>query len=334
MLVKQTGALVLAAMVVLFQLAGCGNTSGGTGVTPNPGSTSVSSPTIQSVTRNSDGSITITWTEVSGATTYTVYYSQSDQVSTASYENKAESATASTSVTGLASAVYYFIVTASTSTATSAASTAYRHDNSACVPEHTWSGKTAVWTYTSCSQESTKVLWRTQAGDNGQALGTTSPNIGKLSFKQTNIDNSPFTEEKDYFYVFFYGFTSESSHQENNWHIHSYPVGGGSIQTRLTTQLIGGCGGFCERKHILGNLQYNTGLSTVYEWECEWNGVEQYASCTVSRQGSGVVDTWRTPTDGGYETLNYLGVGKGAYQGPGYPQPDMTIYDMRVTIFN
>lgn len=334
MLVKQTGALVLAAMVVLFQLAGCGNTSGGVAVKPNPGSSSISAPTNLSVTRNGDGSYTITWTEVTGATTYTVYYSQSDQVSTSSYENKVDSTTASASVSGLASAVYYFIVTASTSTATSAASTALSYDNSACVPAHTWSGKTAIWTYTSCDKESTKVLWRTRTGENGQAIGTTSPNIGKLSFKQTNIDNSPFQEEKDYFYVFFYGFASEAAKQENNWHIHSYPVGGGSIQTRLTTQLIGGCGDFCERKTIDGSLQYNTGTSTVYQWDCEWNGVEQYASCSVKREGGSTIRSWTTGTDGGYETLNYLGVGKGAYQGPGYPQPDMTIYDMRVTLFN
>jgi len=332
MLVKQTGALVLAAMMVLLQLAGCGNTSGGTGVKPNPGSSSISAPTIQSVTRNGDGSYTIVWSEVTGATTYTVYYSQSAEVSTATYENKADSTTASVSVNGLASAVYYFIVTASTSSATSAASSAYTYDNSSCVPAHTWSGHTAVWTYTSCDKESTKVLWRTQAGENGQVLGLTSPNIGKLSFKQTNIDNSPFQEERDYFYVFFYGFNNGT--RENNWHIHSYPVGGGTIQTRLTTQLIGGCGAFCEQKSIESKLQYNTGLSTVYEWECEWNGSEQYAYCSVRRSGSGEITHWTTSSDGSYETLNYLGVGKGAYQGPGYPQPDMTVYDMRVTLFN
>lgn len=91
-----------------FLLAGCGGGSSGGG----SALTAPSAPTDVAVTA-ADESVTVTWKEVAGATSYNMYWSNKSDVSKASYREKMKNEKTPCTHTGLTNGLtYYYVVTA------------------------------------------------------------------------------------------------------------------------------------------------------------------------------------------------------------------------------
>ncbi len=204
-----------------------------------------------------------------------------------------------------------------------------------CMPDHDWvevDPATPIWSYESCGAEETKIIQQTTVGDDGTVLGGTAVNRGMLSFTQTNSLNGYYSST-DVFTIFMRTFGNNNG--EVNWHWHSYWTGGTNLQSRLTAQRFDGtCSDFCEEKAITNSLQF-TSTDQVFEWTCTWDtfASDQWVGCKVNEENNPVLlDEW-TRLRGHLNALNYLGVGKYAYMPGGYPTATMTIYNLRLTIF-
>ena len=109
---------LLGILVLPLILTACGMGGGSGGVSPSPSTTSKpSAPTVLSVTAGSS-QVTVGWSEVSGATSYTVHMASQSGVTTSNDASlpdgmKHDGVTSPFTHTGLTNGkTYYFVVTA------------------------------------------------------------------------------------------------------------------------------------------------------------------------------------------------------------------------------
>ncbi len=107
---KKIVCLLVGFLLAGFS-AGCGGGGGGSesgGGTPDPGIVVLVEPTATA----GDGTATVSWDAVDGATSYNIYFSDTAGVTTTAYDNIITGATSPTTITGLTNGqTYYFVVT-------------------------------------------------------------------------------------------------------------------------------------------------------------------------------------------------------------------------------
>ena len=103
----------LLILVLTFVLTACGSSGGGGGGDAIPAASgTVSAPENVSVTA-SDGSVTVAWDAVAGATSYNVYWKNTPDVSKTSYAGVVSEDLSPCAFTGLTNQIaYFFVVTA------------------------------------------------------------------------------------------------------------------------------------------------------------------------------------------------------------------------------
>jgi hypothetical protein len=299
--------------------------------------TKIAAPTVTSATQvAATGDVTVVWNAIGGAQKYVVAWGTDSTVAVGSVET-----TAATYVIPALSgeSTWYVKVTVFAGDISSESSVATVTVGASCGAAHTWTGKTAMFSYASCDTESGKTVWSNTANDDGETLGTRSAAYGKLSFTITGTTNYEIPSG-DAMLIFVHALTND---REVNWHFQYYNLGA-EVEHRLTTQRFDGvCSNFCEQKTISRSLQFpnsSTDRSTSYHFDCTWESGDEaftYASCDVSDPTSGdtIYRTGQVDTQGPYGKLHYVGVGNGGWHGAGnYGWPaGGSVSDFQLTFF-
>ncbi len=297
---------------------------------------------ISSVTYDeTQGGYMVEWTKIGGVLEgYKVQWTTTSGAYTDA-DTSAVTAAGGTTITGLDKDTEYFfrVIAVAKNNAGTKEGVERSSAGGSCGSSHTWTGKTAIFSYASCDAVDGVTVWNNTANEAGETLGTRSPAYGKLSFTITGTTNWEIGSG-DAMLIFF---NAMNNGREVNWHFQYYNLGA-VVEHRLTTQRFDGtCSPFCEQKSISQALQFpnsSTDRSTSYHFDCMWlSGTDPitYASCDVSDPTTGTViyQTGNVDTQGNYGELSYVGVGNGGYHnaGPyGWPAGGK-VSDFQLTFF-
>ncbi|MDH5756936.1 MAG: hypothetical protein OEZ55_09740 [Nitrospinota bacterium] len=198
-----------------------------------------------------------------------------------------------------------------------------------------------------------------QKADGGaEALGERAVNKGRVTWTVTNMDWSdfpwPLAEGNDVVVSVFMAYGKYF--REANWHILGNRFAYDSkIETRLVNQrfdltCIGGDPQDCEWKYTAFDLPKYLRAST-YKFDCSWDttvpsmlygrgadlidGLVECKILDVSGGGENLIETYRVPTSGPYNSLKYFTVGGNTSGQEGHPGANLptTLTNVRFTIF-
>lgn len=323
-------SLLLAAMVAFTW--SCGSSGNVVKISK------ISAPTGVTATAVNSTTMKVTWTAVSTATGYIVYYSTSAGVtrnSTTKHEMTSSVTTGEVSVeiTGLSAGTYYVAVASKDANGESASistpeATATLTESTSGVALHTGA------TWTKSERGPVSVVWVDQetTGDNGEVIGSRSINKGRLTYKITGI-NLDYTE----------------THRWSMWLLSDVGGSGTNFQfmavtndhTRLIMQrfndfsacsprgLAGGRWG-CEEQDIHGDLAFDP--SQTYNWDCTWDGTadSKLVTCNVTTADGSFSTVYQVGMGGEYGPLTEMGIG--TFSIDGYPMVDSIVTDFRFSV--
>jgi len=188
----------------------------------------------------------------------------------------------------------------------------------------------AVWVYTDCPKQDWLHIYPGTESDKGVLLGDRNVSKAMLSVRYTQMDNATISD-KENFGIFF----KAKGHGggEVNWQWMSYKKTHEDIESRLIIQRFDGtCPGFCEHADITGALQFRS-FTEIFQWDCEWDTTVNHVSCVITKIGDPTVKiVTKLEPMGPYNTLDYLGLGQDAFDGP-YESYRGVISDVKMTIF-